>query len=91
MLETVKAAMQIVENNWDAEINRLIAAACADLGVVGVEAAESTTDPLLTDAIVLFVRWRLGSPDDYDKMLAAYESTKAMLITASGYGLPSGV
>lgn len=88
MLEAVKLAMRIVTNAYDNEITRLISAACADLGIVGVTAESTTTDPLLVQAIVTYCRLNFGTPDDYDRLKRSYDEQKAQLQTASGYGLP---
>ena len=87
MLDTVKLAMRIANTDYDAEISSLIEAACGDLGIVGVTATSSTTDALLTRAIITYVRLHFGTPDDYDRLKAAYDEQKAQLITATGYGL----
>ena len=44
-------------------------------------------DPLLIRAICAYVRAHFGSPDDYDRLKAAYDENKAQLQTATGYGL----
>lgn len=89
MLNTVKLALRITTNAFDSELNGLINAACADLGVVGVAATSSTTDALLTRAIVTYCRLHFGQPDDYDRLKASYDEQKAQLISCTGYGLPS--
>lgn len=88
MLAAVKLAMRIVTNVYDSELSSLILAACADLGIVGVEATDTTTDPILMRAIITYCRLHFGSPDDYDRLKASYDEQKAQLITATGYGLP---
>ena len=90
MLDTVKGAIPTAETAYDAELTQLIAAACADLGIVGVTAETATTDPLLTRAIVTYCRMNFLEPDNYDKLKASYDEQKAQLITATGYGLPEG-
>lgn len=87
MLDTVKMALRVTTNAFNSEITGLIAAACADLGIVGVTAETTTTDPLLTRAIVTYCRLHFGSPEDYDRLKASYDEQKAQLITATGYGL----
>lgn len=87
MLDKVKLALRITTDAFDSEINELIAAACADLGVVGVEAESTTTDALLTRAIITYCRLHFGSPDDYDRLRDSYAEQKAQLITCTGYGM----
>lgn len=88
LLNATKLAMRLVNTAYDDEISRLINAACADLGVVGVSADSSTTDPLLMQAIITYVRMSFGTPTDYDKLRESYDNQKGQLITCSGYGLP---
>jgi len=87
MLDKVKLALRITTDAFDSEITDLIAAACADLGVVGVEAESTTTDALLTRAIITYCRLHFGSPDDYDRLRDSYAEQKAQLITCTGYGM----
>ena len=87
MLNKVKLALRITTDAFDSEITDLIAAACADLGVVGVAASSDTGDALLTRAIITYCRLNFGSPDDYDRLKRSYDEQKAQLITCTGYGL----
>lgn len=87
MLNKVKLALRITTNDFDTEINDLILAACADLGIVGVEALSTTTDALLTRAIITYCRIHFGQPEDYDRLKKSYDEQKAQLISATGYGL----
>lgn len=88
LLNVTKLAMRLVNTAYDDEISRLIDAACADLGVVGVSADSSTTDPLLMQAIITYARLHFGTPSDYDKLKQSYDEQKGQLITCAGYGLP---
>lgn len=90
MLAKVKLALRITTDAFDDEIIDLIAAACGDLGIVGVTAEVSTADPLLTRAIITYCRANFGQPDDYDRLKASYDEQKAQLISCTGYGLPEG-
>lgn len=87
MLETVKLAMRITTDAYDAEIARLIEAAVGDLAIVDVEATVDTTDPLLIQAIVTFCRLHFGTPEDYDRLQRSYDEQKAQLISNRNYGL----
>lgn len=87
MLGKVKTALRVTTTAFDEEINDLINAACADLGIVGVDAVADTSDPLLTRAIITYCRVNFGQPDDYDRLKAAYDEQKAQLISCTGYGL----
>lgn len=91
MLAKVKLALRVTTTAFDTEINGLIAAACKDLGVVGVTAVSTTEDPLLTRAIITYCRMHFGSPEDYDRLKASYDEQKAQLISCTGYGLPAEV
>lgn len=88
MLNKVKLALRIITDDFDTQINDLILAACADLGIVGVEALSTTTDALLTMAIITYCKmhWNV-SESEYDKLKSSYDEQKAQLITATGYGL----
>lgn len=87
MLNKVKMALRITTNAYDAELEDLINAACADLGVVGVDASSATGDTLLIMAIITYCRMRFGQPDDYDRLKKSYDEQKAQLISCTGYGL----
>ena len=87
LLAAVKLAMRITNEAYDDEIERLIDAACADLGIAGVTATTATDDPILIQAIVTYCRLNFGSPADYDRLKASYDEQKAQLQTATGYGL----
>ena len=89
MLAKVKLALRVTTDAFDNEINGLIAAACADLGVVGVNVETTTTDALLTRAIITYCRLNFGSPEDYDRLKRSYDEQKAQMISCTGYGLPA--
>lgn len=85
MLEAVKLALRIVTNAYDDELQALIMAAIADLGIVLNDPDES--DALIAQAIKTYVRMNFGSPSDYDRLKRSYDEQKAQLASASGYGL----
>lgn len=90
MLSKVKLVLRLTVNDYDSEIEGLIAAALADLGIAGIPATTLQSDALIIRAVITYCRLNFGSPDDYDRLKASYDEQKAQLQTAMGYGL-SGV
>ncbi|MFR8079315.1 MAG: head-tail connector protein [Christensenellales bacterium] len=84
MLEKVKLALRITTDAFDSEIQDLIDAALADLGIAGVTKI-TETDPLIVRAVTTFCRVNFGQPDDYDKLKYSYDEQKAQLQVATGY------
>ena len=84
MLDKVKLALRVTTTAFDSEINDLISAALADLGLAGVTNQEQT-DPLIVRAVTTYCRVNFGQPDDYDRLKAAYDEQKAQLQMATGY------
>lgn len=87
MLNLTKIAMRITVTAYDAAIQMLIDAARADLGIVDVSVPNETTDPLLQQAIITYVRMNFGTPEDYDDLKRSYDEQKAQLISNKDYGL----
>lgn len=101
MLAEAKKALRVTVSDYDGEIMRLAKAGARDLEVAGVliqgeiawETDEAGTvtdtstleDALLTQAILTYIRANFGSPADYDKVLASYETQKVVLMHADGY------
>ena len=84
MLEKVQLALRITTDAFDSEIQDLIDAALADLGIAGVTTI-TETDPLIIRAVTTFCRVNFGQPDDYDKLKYSYDEQKAQLQVATGY------
>ena len=84
MLDKVKLALRVKTTAFDSEINDMIAAALADLGLAGVTNMEQT-DPLIIRAVTTYCRVNFGQPDDYERLKAAYDEQKAQLMMATGY------
>lgn len=84
MLDKVKLALRITTNAFDNEINDLIDAALADLGLAGVTTL-TTTDALIIRAVITYCCANFGESDNYDRLKKAYDEQKAQLQTASGY------
>lgn len=85
MLDKVKLALRLTTCAYDNELTDLIDGAKADLGIVGIDNAD--TDPLIVRAIVTYCRLNFGSPDDYERLKMAYDEQKAQMISSSLYGL----
>lgn len=83
MLEKVKLALRIKTTAFDEEIQDLIAAALADLGIAGVTAPED--DPLITRAVITYCKLNFGEPDNPERLQASYNEQKAQMQTATGY------
>lgn len=84
MLEKVKLALRITTTAFDSEIDDLISAALADLGIAGVADVDET-DPLIIRAVITYCKADFGEPDEYDRLKAAYDEQKAQL--QHGYGV----
>ena len=69
---------------FDTEIQDLIDAAEADLGIAGVE-IQDTADPLIKRAVITYCRANFGQPDDYERLKRSYDEQKANLQMATGY------
>lgn len=85
MLELVKLALRIKTAAFDAELNMLIEAAKADLGIAGVILPEEL-NAICQRAIVTYCLLNFGSgPDDPDRVKASYDEQKAQLSMCTGY------
>lgn len=84
MIEKVKLALRITTTAFDSEIEDLISAALADLGIAGVENAVES-DPLIVRAVITYCKANFGESDEYDRLKAAYDEQKAQLQMATGY------
>ena len=85
MLAAVKLAMRpaIKTNAYDLELYDLIDAAKADLELMRIRVDED--DPLCRQAIKTYCRLHFGSPEDPERLQAAYDSQKAQLMKSSKY------
>lgn len=84
MLESVKVALRISTCKYDNELNDLIEAAVADLGIAGVD-VPFEDDALIKRAIITFCKLSFGLPEDYDRLKRSYDEQKAQLSNATGY------
>ena len=84
MLESVKFALGITVDAYDAEIQDLIDAALLDLGIAGVE-GYNQNDKLVLQAVKTYCRAHFQSPADYDRLKASYDEQKGQLMISTGY------
>ena len=84
ILASVKLALRVTTNAFDSEINDLIEAAQADLGIAGITNTD-TADALIRRAVTTYCRMHFGQPDDYDRLKKSYDEQKAQLSMATGY------
>ena len=85
MIDDVKLALRLTTTAYDNELNDLISAGTADLGVAGVFKDEGTADPLIKKAVITYVKLHFGSPADFDKLKRTYDEQKAQLASCTGY------
>ena len=90
MLDKVKLALRITTNAFDSELQQLIAAAKADLGIAGVvlPVTSEGTDQICERAIITYCKLNFGEQDRieaYDRLKASYDEQKAQLSMATGY------
>jgi len=79
-----KLALRISTDDFDSEIEDLIEAAKADLGLAGVS-NDCTEDPLVRRAVITYCKVNFGEPDDYDRLKASYDEQKAQMGMATNY------
>lgn len=84
MLDKVRLALRITSTAYDEDLQGLIDAGLADLGLAGV-LSDQVTDPLIQRAVITYCRIHFGSPADYDRLKVSYDEQKAQLMTATGY------
>lgn len=84
MLDKVRLALRITSTAYDEDLQGLIDAGLADLGLAGV-LSEKVNDPLIQRAVITYCRCNFGSPEDYDRLKKSYDEQKAQLQMATGY------
>lgn len=92
MLERVKLALLISEDDFDTELGDLIDAAAKDLGIAGVDAlviSTDTNDALIIRAIITYCGYQFelmhGSLDRSTAFKKSYDEQKAQMGMATGY------
>ena len=100
MLNECRQALRITTEAYDGELCSLMDAGAMDLTIAGVvlpgtvsfAATESgmqdnstLTDALCIRAILTYVRYHFGSPEDYDRVKESYDTQKVQLMHAADY------
>lgn len=86
LLQKVKTSLRVTTDVFDDQIGDLIGAALIDLGMVGIDGSEVTTDnTFVALAVTTFVQMHFGAPEEFDRLAAAYDSMKGQLWSASNY------
>lgn len=86
LLQKCKNALGVTDPEYDDEIQDLIDAAKADLGIAGVTKNTVETDPLIRRAIMAYVSmiWNVAA-QEHAALVAIYEINKKQLMSATGY------
>lgn len=84
MLEKARLAVRVTTEDFDPELLDLIDAALADLKGAGVR-PPAPDDPLISRAVMTFVRMNFGSPPNYAELKAAYDEQKGQMRGMTGY------
>ena len=93
LLDKVKLALRVSASAFDEEITDLIAAAKADLRLVGVNVSEDEEgspeqkagDPLIERAVILYAKAEFGYNSDGERYRKAYDYLKCALSLAGDY------
>ena len=101
MLKEAKLALRITVDDFDSEIMDLLRAGKQDLEIAGVNVpgtiaytvstagavtdASTVKDPLVQRALFTYAAMRFGNPQNYDRLLDAYETQKVQLMHADRY------
>lgn len=86
LLASAKLAKRLTTTAYDSEVERLLTAAFADMGVAGVVLPD-TLDEIVNQAAITYFLMNFGEPDNtnYDKLKRSYDEQKAQLVTCTGY------
>lgn len=85
ILALLKQSVRISTTKFDSvQIAHLVTAAQLDLGVAGVVVPDAY-DALVDEAIITYVMYHFGIPEDAERLKKSYDEQKAQLSTATGY------
>ena len=89
LLEDVKTALGVWDDEFDGMIGDLILAAKADMNITDIDVnALADDNPLFKRAIITYCKMNFsvfGVPDGYDRLKASYDEQKAQMLMSSGF------
>lgn len=84
ILDKVKAALDVVDDDYDDELTDLIATAQADLAMAGVTETD-TTEAMIRRYIILYCRCFFRTPPDFAQLDKARDDLLKRLAKSTGY------
>lgn len=87
LLAKAKMVLRITTNVFDTEISDIIEAGYLDLTTRGViiTETEGVISPLVVRALMTYVRYHFGEPENPEKLKASYDEQKGQLMTTNGF------
>ena len=92
LLDKVKVACRVTSTAYDEELNDLILAAFADIGITDVKPELLTfgnEKPLIIKAVITYCKLNFGfvqlEDHQYNRLKASYDEQKAQLLMSSDY------
>lgn len=85
LLAKAKTALRITTNVFDEEISDIIEAGYYDLTTRGVIIDTTDLSPLVLRALMTYVRYHFGEPENPEKLKKSYDEQKGQLMTTSGF------
>lgn len=88
LLTKAKTALRITTDAFDDEIEDIIQAGYLDLttrGVIIEEAENGTISALLVRALMTYVRYHFGEPQNPERLKASYDEQKGQLMSTTDF------
>lgn len=85
LLAKAKTTLRITTDVFDEEIKDIIEAGYYDLTTRGVIIDTADLSPLVLRAILTYVRWHFGEPENPERLKRSYDEQKGQLMTTTGF------
>ena len=89
LIDDVKVVCRVTSTAYDTELNGLIAAACADLGITDIRGTliETPENPLILRAILTYCKMNFGylEQGQYERLKRSYDEQKSQMLMSSDY------